>query len=70
MTTLNLRRIKDHFVVTGPDVEPTRFGSRPEARDWCKVHYPGSPVTEIGAKGRAPSKSQGMTLSPDDPLAR
>ena len=24
MTTLTLRRIKDHFVVTGPDIEPTR----------------------------------------------
>ena len=29
--TLTLRRIKDHFVVTGPDIEPTRFKSRPEA---------------------------------------
>ena len=47
-----------------------RFKSRPEARDWCKAHYPGSPITEIGPKGRAPSKSQGMTLSPDDPLAK
>ena len=70
MTTLTLRRIKDHFVVTGPDIEPTRFKSRPEARDWRKAHYPGSPVTEIGPKGRTPSKSQGMTLSPDDPLAK
>ena len=48
MTTLTFRRIKDHFVVTGPDIEPTRFKSRPEARDWCKTHYPGSPITEIG----------------------
>ena len=70
MTTLTLRRIKDHFVVTGPDIEPTRFKSRPEARDWCKAHYPGSPVTEIGPQRRTPSKSQGMTLSPDDPLAK
>ena len=48
MTTLTLRRIKDHFVVTGPDIELTRFKSRPEARDWCKAHYAGSPITEIG----------------------
>ena len=48
MTTLTLRRIKDHFVVTGPDIEPTRFKSRPEARDWCEAHYPSSPITEIG----------------------
>src|SRR4051794_725100 len=32
MTTLTLRRIKDHFVVTGSDVEPTRFESRREVR--------------------------------------
>jgi hypothetical protein len=70
MTTLTLRRIKDHFVVTGPDIEPMKFKSRPEARDWCMAHHPGSPVREIGPKGRAPSKSQGMTLSPDDPMTK
>lgn len=70
MTTLTLRRIKDHFVVSGPDIEPLYFKSRPEARGWCKAHYPGSPVREIGPKGQRPSKSQGMTLSPDDPLAK
>ena len=48
MTTLTVRRIKDHFVVTGPDIEPMQFKSRPEARDWCRNHYPGQPVTEIG----------------------
>ena len=47
MTTLTLRRVKDNFVVTGPD-EPIRFNSRAEARDWCKTHHPGSPITEIG----------------------
>jgi hypothetical protein len=30
MTTLTVRRIKDHFVVTGPDIEPMQFKSRPE----------------------------------------
>ena len=30
------------------DIEPMRFESRPEARDWCKAHYPGYPITEIG----------------------
>jgi hypothetical protein len=48
MTTLTLRRIKDHFVVTGPDIEPARFKSRLEARDWCRSHYSGSPITKIG----------------------
>jgi hypothetical protein len=36
MTTLTMRYIKGDFVVTGPDVPPMRFKSRPEARDWCK----------------------------------
>ena len=44
MTTLTVRRIKDHFVVTGPDIEPMQFKSRPEARDWCRSHYPGHPA--------------------------
>ena len=37
MTTLTVRRIKDHFVVTGPDIEPMQFKSRPEARDGAGV---------------------------------
>ena len=49
MTTLTLRRIKDDFLVTGPDIEPMKFNSRREAKDWCRTHYPGSPITEIGA---------------------
>ena len=36
MTTLILRRIKDHLVLTGPDIEPMQFKTRPEARDWCR----------------------------------
>ena len=48
MTTLTMRYSKGHFIVTGPDVPRMRFKSRPEARDWCKAHYPGSPITEIG----------------------
>jgi hypothetical protein len=61
MTTLTMRMIKGDFVVTGPDVEPMKFKSRLEARDWCRTHHPGSPITEIGAgaakrlaKGKAP----------------
>ena len=48
VTTLTLRRIKGHFVVTGPDIPPMQFKSRPEAKDWCKAHFPSSPITEIG----------------------
>jgi hypothetical protein len=50
MTVLTLRRIRDHFVVTGPDIEPVTFKTRAEARDWCRAHYQGSPIREIGAQ--------------------
>jgi hypothetical protein len=49
MTTITLRRMKDDFVVTGPDIEPANFKTRREAKDWCVAHYPGSPIKEIGA---------------------
>ena len=51
MTTQTLRRIKDDFIVTGPDIEPAKFKSRREAKDWCTTNYPGSPIREIGADG-------------------
>jgi len=35
MTTLAMRMIKGNFVVTEPEVEPVKFKSRREARDWC-----------------------------------
>jgi hypothetical protein len=34
-------------LVTGPDIEPKKFKTRREAKDWCKVHHPGSPIREI-----------------------
>ena len=49
MTTLTLRRLRDDFLVTGPDIEPMKFRSRREAKDWCVSHYPSSPIMEIGA---------------------
>ena len=52
MTTLTMRLVKGDFIVTGPDIEPMKFKSRPEARDWCKTHHPGSPITEIGPGGK------------------
>jgi hypothetical protein len=55
MTTLIMPLVKDDFIVTGPDIEPMKFKSRSEARDWCLKHHPGSPITEIGPGGkRAP----------------
>lgn len=41
MTTLTLRYIKGDFVVTGPDIEPVRFKTRREAKDWCVGALPG-----------------------------
>jgi hypothetical protein len=35
MTTLTLRYIKGDFVVTGPDIQPAKFKSHREAKDWC-----------------------------------
>ena len=66
MTTLTVRFVKDHFVVTGPDIEPMRFKSRPEGQGL--VHGASSRLASNGDRpqGRAPSKSQGMTLSPHD----
>jgi hypothetical protein len=47
MTTFTMRRVGGDFVVTSPDVEPKKFKTRREAREWCTVHYPGSPIREI-----------------------
>ena len=35
MTVLTMRYLRGHFVVTGPDIEPLKFKSRREAKDWC-----------------------------------
>ena len=51
MTVLTLRRIRDHFVVTGPDIEPVTFKTRAEARDWCLK------IGEVGKKA-APAKGK------------
>jgi hypothetical protein len=51
-----MRLVKGHFVVTGSDVEPMKFKTRPEARDWCRTHHPGSPITEIGPGGKSAAK--------------
>jgi hypothetical protein len=56
MTTFTMRHSRGHFIVTGPDIEPLKFKSRREDKDWCAEHYPGSPIKEIGANAdrRAP----------------
>jgi hypothetical protein len=47
MTTLAIRMVKGSFLVTGPDIEPMRFESRREAKNWCLAHHPGSPIKEV-----------------------
>jgi hypothetical protein len=49
MTTLTLRRIRDGFLVAGPDIAPSTFKTRREAKNWCAHHYPASSITEVGA---------------------
>jgi hypothetical protein len=49
------------FVVTGPDVEPVKFKSRREARDWCAKNHPGSPNEEIGPGGKRAAKQRPKT---------
>ena len=50
---MTIRRIKGDFVVAAPDISPARFKPRREAKDWCLVHCPGSPIREVGADGRS-----------------
>jgi hypothetical protein len=57
MTTLTLRYIKGHFVVTGPDIEPTRFKTRREAKDWCVAHYPARPAKRSVRSTAPPARS-------------
>jgi hypothetical protein len=52
MTTLTMRLIKGDSSSPDPDIEPMKFKSRREARDWCKAHDPGSPITEISPGGK------------------
>ena len=52
MTTLTMRVVRGDFIVTGPDIEPKKFKSRRETRDWCMTHHPCSPITEIGPRGK------------------
>jgi hypothetical protein len=44
MTTFTMRRVGGEFVITGPDIEPKKFKTRKEAREWCTTHYRGSPT--------------------------
>jgi hypothetical protein len=42
-----------------------KFKSRPEARDWCKTHHPGSPITEIGSGRQTTGAQETMSARRD-----
>ena len=69
MTTLTMRRIKDDFIVTGPDIESAKFESRRDAKDCCAQHYLGSPIYEIGADSSSenPGPCRGKAFAPKGP---
>ena len=68
MTTLTMRLVKGDFIVTGPDIAPMKFKSRPEARDWCKTpaYHGDSPGGKRGARTSAPRlpAAQGIGRQP------
>jgi hypothetical protein len=47
-----MRRVRDQFVVTGPDIEPMTLKTRAQARYWCYVHFRGSSIREVGIGSR------------------
>jgi hypothetical protein len=44
-----MRYLRGRFHRHRADIEPLKFTSRREAKDWCAEHHPGSPIKEIGA---------------------
>jgi hypothetical protein len=63
MTTLTMRMIKGHFVVSGPDVEPMKFKSRPEAENWGRDAELRSDLVEAGPP-RSPPGPHGFAAGP------
>ena len=57
MTVLTMRYLRGHFVVTGPDIEPLKFKSRREAKDWCAEHHQGCPLRR--SRQRCETSEQG-----------
>ena len=47
MTKLTLRYLKGYFVISGPEVKPTRFKSGREAKDWCRACTQVPPIEEV-----------------------
>jgi hypothetical protein len=70
MTTLTLRYIKGDFVVTGSDIEPLRFKTRREAKDWCRTHYPGSLIKEIGLQAARSAERRAVRREAEEDWGR
>jgi hypothetical protein len=56
VTTFTMRRVGGEFVVTSPDIEPMKFKTRREARDWCAEHYPRFANQRDRARSQAPDR--------------
>jgi hypothetical protein len=61
VTVLSMRHVRDHFIVTKPDIEPVKFKTRHEAREWCRQHFHGSPIREEGPGGKRRARRQRLT---------
>jgi hypothetical protein len=48
MTILTIRSRSGHFIITGTDINPIKFKTRRQARDWCAENYPDLPIHEAG----------------------
>jgi hypothetical protein len=48
VTVLTIRSRRGHFVVTAFDLDPVKFKTRRQARDWCAENYPSWPIHEAG----------------------
>jgi hypothetical protein len=50
MASFTLLYVRGHFVLTGPTIEPMKFETRREAKEWAHKHFPGSLVKEVTRK--------------------
>ena len=62
MTTLTMRYMRGHFIVTGPDIEPVRFKSRRElvCRPSSRFTHSGGGRQLVQASDHGPGAETGM----------
>ena len=49
---LTLRYIGGLFTVTAPGLIPVEFKTRLQAKNWCALNHPRSPIHEVGEGAR------------------